>query len=61
MLMLVREVDKVLLAIAPSPASPFKSINQFTFSVFRTHQGSQQTTPKKAVYTKHSIFKGVQQ
>ncbi len=30
-----------------------QSINQFTFLVFRTHQGSQQTITGKTTYTKH--------
>ncbi len=28
-------------------------VNQFTFLVFRTHQGSQQTITGKTTYTKH--------
>ncbi len=30
-----------------------QSINQFTISVFRTHDGSQQTINGKTTYTKH--------
>ncbi len=37
----------------PEPAESINQFNQFTFYVFGTHQGSQQTITGKTVYTKH--------
>ena len=34
-----------------------QSINQYTFSVFRTHHGTQQTIIGKMKYTEHLMFK----
>ena len=57
MLMLVCEADKVLLnmfAIAPSPASPFKSINQ-SINLHFLSLGLIRGVKRQylAVYTKH--------
>ena len=40
-----------------SSLSSWSPINQFTFLVFRTHKGSQQTKTGKTTYTEHSMFR----